>query len=109
MSDPLFGGLRRPGTVWGIPVPALLTIMMLGSFSFILTISFRMGLVAGFAVMMLTGLATVGARIVAAQDARIFEYWGLWFQTTGSNRGLRFWKAATYSPLKNRKNYDLAD
>jgi type IV secretion system protein VirB3 len=95
VTDPLFVGLTRPTTIWGVPFVAfwieymvvMVTFLAVGDPFYLLIV------IPIHAVMYL----------ISAHDPGIFTSIAIWFITIGKSRNTRFWGAASFSPLSTKK------
>lgn len=94
-TDPLFVGLTRPTTVWGVPYIAFVAEFMATTLVF---------LAVGNPLYLTLALPAHGMLYVfSANDPGAFASLFLWMKTTGRCRNTRFWGAASFSPLALRK------
>lgn len=90
--DPLFVGMTRPATVWGVPYTAVAIESMLVAIIF---------LAVGNPLYLLLVLPMHGVLyLVAATDPGVFDTMQLWMQTSAKCLNRRFWGAATFAPGK---------
>lgn len=94
-KDTLFVGLTRPTMVLGVPYLAFVVEVMGFCILFINASSF-MHLLIILPVHMV--LYLIGAR-----DPGVFDSLYIWTKTYGRCRNMRFWGAASFSPLPVRK------
>lgn len=90
-TDPLFVGLTRPATMWGIPYMAFVIEFMATTLVFL-----AVGNPLYFALALPIHAVLY---LVSASDPGIFGAIYLWMKTTGRCRNTRFWGAASFSPL----------
>jgi type IV secretion system protein VirB3 len=92
-SDPLFVGATRPPMRWGVTFAALLCNLVFTMELFLLTKNL-------FALLSCLPVHGVCA-LLCARDARFFDLLLMWGRTRlpAVLGNLRFWKAASYSPL----------
>ncbi|PPD29248.1 MAG: TrwM protein [Methylomonas sp.] len=86
---PLFKGCTRAPTVAGVPMMALL-IMIMGVAVLAMTFSLFLWLTA-------IPLWFVMAQITKTDD-KAFRIWALWFETKVRNGNKGFWRASSYGP-----------
>ncbi len=94
--DPLFVGLTRPATIWGIPYEAFVIEFM------IVTVIF---LAVGdpFYMLLIVPVHAV-LYLISAHDSNAFGSFFIWTKTIGRCKNTRFWcGAASFSPLPTRK------
>jgi type IV secretion system protein VirB4 len=102
-SDPLFGGLTRPATLFGVPIDAL-TFIFGGS-----TILFLMINILNFSIVWKICALGFGAvlygiaRLVCAKDPRTFRYVALQLSTKAMHQTRGYWRSGSYAPLRNRR------
>lgn len=93
--DPLFVGLTRPATMWGVPYIAFIVEFMTTTLIF---------LAVGNPLYLLLAAPIHGVLyLVSAHDPGVFGSVFLWIKTLGRCRTTRFWGAASFSPLSNKK------
>jgi type IV secretion system protein VirB3 len=94
-TDPLFVGLTRPATMWGIPYAAFVVEFMATTLIF---------LAVGNPLFLLLAVPIHAVLyLVSANDPGIFGGILLWMKTFGRCRTSRFWGAASFSPLPRRR------
>lgn len=94
-TDPLFIGLTRPATMFGIPYIAFVVEFMATALIF---------LAVGNPVYLLLAVPIHGVLyLVSASDPGVFHSVFIWMKTTGRCRNMRFWGAASFSPLPSKK------
>lgn len=93
--DPLFAGLTRPPTLFGIPSDAFGILLMVLVLAFIMLKSFL--------VILAFPVVYAIARAVCAKDPRMFRYLLLAAQTKGRGMNRALWQGSSYSPLRFRK------
>ena len=94
-TDPLFVGLTRPATMWGIPYLAFVAEFMATTLIF---------LAVGNPLYLLLAVPIHGVMyLVSANDPGVFNSIFLWMKTFGRCRNTRFWNAASFSPLPTKK------
>jgi len=95
--DPLFVGLTRPATLYGIPYFAAVIEFMAVTIGF-LAIGNPLSLLAIVPVHFILYL-------ISSADNNIFNSIALWFKTNSLCQNRYFWGAVTFSPLgiKNLK------
>jgi type IV secretion system protein VirB3 len=94
-TDPLFVGLTRPATMWGIPYVAFVAEFMATTLIF---------LAAGNPLYLLLVLPVHGVLyLISAHDPGVFGSIIVWMKTVGRCRNTRFWGAASFSPVETRK------
>lgn len=94
-TDPLFVGLTRPATIWGIPYIAFVIEFMATTLIFL---AVGNPLYLALAVPIHAVLY-----LISAHDPGVFASIFLWLKTTGRCRNSRFWGAASFSPVAVRK------
>jgi type IV secretion system protein VirB3 len=94
-QDPLFGGLTRPSTLFGVPPAAFGVIMVV---PLMLLIATRMVMFAGL-IPVLYGIF----RAICAKDPRMLRYLALASQTKWRGLNRAFWRASSYSPVRFRR------
>lgn len=96
VTDPLFVGLTRPTTIWGVPyiafwieyIAVAVIFLMIGD-PLYLTLAFPI-----HGVLFL----------ISANDPGVFSSLAIWFLTNGKSQNTRFWGgAASFSPLPTKK------
>ena len=93
--DPLFVGLTRPATMWGVPYHAFVVEFMISTLVF---------LAVGNPLYLLIVVPIHGILyLVTANDPGAFGSIILWMKTIGRCRNSRFWGAASFSPLPTKK------
>jgi type IV secretion system protein VirB3 len=94
-TDPLFVGLTRPATMWGVPYGAFVIESMATALIF---------LAVGNPLYLLLAVPIHGVLyLISANDPGVFGSIGMWFKTKGRCRNIRFWGAASFSPLPTKK------
>lgn len=93
--DPLFAGLTRPPTLFGIPSDAFGYLLMTQTMLFMAT--------RNFLLLLLFPVLYAIARLLCARDPRAFRYLVLALQTKGRGMNRRIWGASSYSPMRFRK------
>lgn len=94
-TDPLFVGLTRPATIWGIPYTAFVVEFMVTTLIF---------LAVGNPLYLLLAAPIHGVLyLISAHDPGVFSSILVWMKTIGRSRNSRFWGAASFSPLPMRK------
>jgi len=102
-ADPLFGGLTRPATIFGLPIEAMVLIGCGSIMCFLVCMMVQAGL---FWQLMSLGVGAVLygiARLICAKDPRSFRYVALMLETKAMHRTRGYWKCGSYSPVPNRK------
>jgi type IV secretion system protein VirB3 len=94
--DPLFVGLTRPATIWGIPYTAFVIEFMSTTLIFL---AVGNPLYLGIAIP-IHGILY----LICASDIGVFGSIVVWMQTIGRCRNIRYWGAASFSPLPKWKN-----
>lgn len=93
--DDLFVGLTRPATMWGIPYHAFVVEFMATTLIF---------LAVGNPVYLALAIPIHGILyLLSAHDPGVFNSVFLWMKTIGRSLNTRFWGAASFSPLTNKK------
>jgi type IV secretion system protein VirB3 len=93
--DPLFVGMTRPATVWGVPYTAVAMESMAIAIIF---------LAIGNPLYLALVVPVHGVLyLVAASDPGVFDTMKLWATTAGRCVNRRFWGAATFAPGKLKK------
>jgi len=93
--EPLFVGLTRPATLYGIPYFAAVLEFML------VTIGF---LAAGNPLSLLIAIPIHGVLyLISSADNNIFADIALWGKTNSLCQNKRFWGAVSFSPLGTKK------
>jgi len=93
--DPLFVGLTRPATMWGIPYIAFVVEFMATTLIF---------LAIGNPLYLLLAVPLHGVLyLISANDPGVFASIFMWMKTIGRCRNSRFWGAASFSPLPTKK------
>lgn len=92
-EDPLFVGVTRPPTRWGVAYPALLLNMVVTMEIFLVT----KNLLTLLIVIPVHGICA----LLCARDARFFDLAFLWLaaRIPAQLGNARFWKSSSYSPL----------
>ena len=93
--DPLFAGLTRPSTLFGIPSDAFGYLLMVQILVFMGT--------RNFLVLLAFPVLYAIARLLCAKDPRAFRYLTLWSRTKGRGRNRALWGSSSYSPVEFRK------
>ncbi len=94
-TDPLFVGLTRPATMWGVPYIAFVVEFMATTLIF---------LAVGNPIYLLLALPMLGGLyLISANDPGVFGSLFMWMKTIGRCRNSRFWGAASFSPLPTKK------
>lgn len=94
-SDPLFVGLTRPATIWGIPYTAFVIEFMATTLIF---------LAVGNPVYLAIAVPIHGILyLICAADIGVFSSIVVWMQTIGRCQNSGFWGAASFSPLPKWK------
>ena len=94
-TDPLFVGLTRPATMWGIPYTAFVFEFM-GTMLVFLAVGNPLYFLVAIPIHAILYLMT-------AQDPTVFDALLVWVKSNGRCRNTRFWGAASFSPLPMRK------
>ena len=94
-TDPLFVGLTRPATVWGIPYFAFVIEIMTTTLIFLA--------IGNPLYLMLAAPIHAVLYLISANDPGVFGSIFLWMKTIGRCRNTRFWGAASFSPLATKK------
>lgn len=98
-TDPLFVGLTRPATKWGVPLSAFIINV------FLTTIVF---LAFGNIFLLLIALPVhLILYLVSYNDPYVFDGFFMWFKTSAKCMNKGFWGAVSYSPLRYKKWKDL--
>jgi len=93
--DPLFVGLTRPATMWGVPYMAFVVEFMTTTVIF---------LAVGNPLYLLLVIPIHGVLyLISANDPGVFNSIFMWTKTIGRCRNARFWGAASFSPLPTKK------
>ena len=94
-TDPLFVGLTRSATLWGVPYKASVIEIVATGIIFIGTgdLLYLFVAVPIHAVLYL----------ISAKDPNIFNALWIWSLTFGRCRNGRFWGATSFSPLSTKK------
>lgn len=93
--DPLFVGLTRPATKWGVPYHAFVVEFMVSTLVF---------LAVGNPLYLLIAVPIHGILyLITVNDPGAFGSIFLWMKTIGRCRNSRFWGAASFSPLPTKK------
>ena len=94
-TDPLFVGLTRPATMWGIPYMAFVIEFMATTIVF---------LAVGDPFYLLLAVPIHGVLyLISANNPGVFSSILLWMNTNGRCRNSGFWGAASFSPLPTKK------
>lgn len=93
--DPLFAGLTRPPTLFGIPSDAFGILLMVQVMAFMAT--------RNFLVLLAFPVLYAIARLLCAKDPRMFRYLLLAIRTKGRGANRALWRGSSYSPLTYRK------
>jgi type IV secretory pathway VirB3-like protein len=102
-SDPLFGGLTRPASLFGLPIDVLTFVLAGSTMSFLMANLFRADVSIKIGALGM-GVVFYGiARLVCARDPRAFRYIGLQLSTKGRHVTRGYWHSGSYSPLPARK------
>lgn len=93
--DPLFVGLTRPATLYGVPYFAAV-------FEFMVTVIFF--LIHGNPLSLLIIIPVHGILyLISAADSNIFNAIALWANTNSRCQNRLYWGAASFSPLPKKK------
>jgi type IV secretion system protein VirB3 len=94
-TDPLFVGLTRPATVWGVPYIAFVFEVMITTLIF---------LAVGnpFYLLLVVPIHSV-LYLISANDPGIFGSIYIWMKTNGRCRNSGFWGATSFSPMQTKK------
>lgn len=94
-TDPLFVGLTRPATIWGIPYMAFVIEFMATTLIF---------LAVGNPLYLALAIPIHAALyLISAHDPAVFGAIFMWMKTIGRCRNTRFWGAASFSPVATKK------
>jgi len=93
--DPLFVGLTRPTTIWGIPYTAFVVEFMLTALIF-LAVGNPLYLAVAVPIHCILFL-------VSSHDLGVFSSIFMWLMTIGRCRNGRHWGSASFSPVLIRK------
>lgn len=94
-TDPLFVGLTRPATMWGVPYTAFVAECMATTLLF---------LAVGNPFYLLLVVPIHGVfYLISSNDPGIFSSLFMGLKTFGRCRNSRFWGAASFSPLPTKK------
>ncbi|QDK35998.1 type IV secretion system protein VirB3 [Sphingomonas sp. IC081] len=92
-EDKVFLALTRPSVFMGLPLEAILPIIMVCMVVW--------GIVGNpFYPLALFGALYFPARMIVHYDFNAFRLWGLWFQTTFVSKNRTFWGGGSYSPVR---------
>lgn len=94
-TDPLFVGLTRPATIWGIPYMAFVIEFMTTTLIFLA--------VGNPLYLLLAAPIHATLYLISATDPGVFGSIFIWMKTLGRCRNTRFWDAASFSPLPTKK------
>jgi type IV secretion system protein VirB3 len=97
-TDPLFVGLTRPTTMWGIPDTAFII-------EFVVTVLIFLA-VDNPLYLLLAIPIHAALYLMSANNPIIFSSIGIWMKTNGRCRNLQFWNAVSFSPLPVKKWQD---
>lgn len=101
-SDPLFGGLTRPATLFGLPTDALIFIIGSSAVGFLLANLLRLDVTWKIAALGM-GIVLYGlARLICARDPRAFRYLALQLSTKATHRDRAYWRSGSYAALPSR-------
>lgn len=93
--DPLFVGMTRPATVWGVPYSAVVIEAIIVSVIF---------LAIGNPLYLLLAVPIHGVLyLIGSADPGVFDSLMMWVKTTGRCLNTRFWGAASFSPGSVKK------
>lgn len=93
--DPLFVGLTRPATMWGVPYFGFVIEFMVTVIVF---------LAVGNPLYLLLVVPVHGIMyLVTANDPGVFDSILVWMKTIGRCMNKGFWGAASFSPLPTKK------
>lgn len=94
-TDPLFVGLTRPATMWGIPYIAFVVEFMATTLIF---------LAVGNPIHLALALPIHAVLyLISANDPGVFGSIFMWMKTIGRCQNSRFWGGASFSPLATKK------
>ena len=96
-EDKVFLALTRPSIFMGLPLEAILPIIMICMVLWGIALN-------PFYPLALFGALYLPARMVIHYDYHAFRLWGLWFQTVFLSRNRRFWGGGSYSPVRLGKS-----
>jgi type IV secretion system protein VirB3 len=92
-EDKVYLALTRPAVFMGLPLEAVLPIIMISMIVW--------GLLHNpFYPLGLFGALYFPARMIVHYDFNAFRLWGLWFQTTYLSRNRGLWNGGSYSPAR---------
>lgn len=95
ITDPLFVGLTRPTTMFGIPFMAFIGEFMATVLIF---------LAVGNPIYLILAVPIHGILyLVSVNDPGAFDSIYIWFITNGKCRNTHFWGANSFSPLSVKK------
>ena len=94
-TDPLFVGLTRPATMWGIPYIAFVIEFMVVTLVFLA--------VGNPLYLALAAPVHSVLYLISANDPGIFSSIFMWMKTIGRCRNTRFWGGASFSLLSVSK------
>lgn len=97
--DPLFVGLTRPSTLFGIPYMAAVS-------EFMFTAIFFLGHGNPISVLMIIPLHAV-LYAVSAADPNVFNSIALWSKTNALCQNRMYWKVTSFSPLSENKRDNI--
>lgn len=93
--DPLFVGLTRPATLFGVPMSAFLAEF------FIVILVF---LAVGNPLYLLSAVPLHGiVYLLSAENPRVFAEVWIWMQTTARCQNGKFWNGVSFSPRKTKR------
>jgi len=95
ITDPLFVGLTRPATLWGIPYMAFVIEIMATTLIFLA--------VGNPLYLALAVPIHVVLYLISSNDPGVFNSIFIWMKTIGRCRNTLFWGAASFSPLPVKK------
>lgn len=92
-EDKVFFALTRPSVFMGLPLEAIMPIIMVCMVLW--------GIMHNpFYPLALFGALYFPARMVVHYDYNAFRLWGLWFQTVFLSKNRKFWGGGSYSPVR---------
>ncbi|WP_267347021.1 VirB3 family type IV secretion system protein [Sphingomonas sp. GM_Shp_2] len=92
-EDKVFLALTRPAVFMGLPLEAVMPIMMVSMVAWAL-------LHNPLYPAAIFGALYFPARMIVHYDYNAFRLWGLWFQTVFLSKNRKFWGGGSYSPVR---------
>jgi type IV secretion system protein VirB3 len=95
ITDPLFVGLTRPATMWGIPYHAFVVEFMVTTLVFLA--------VGNPLYLLLAAPIHAILYLISSSNPRVFSEIAIWMTVNSRCMNSRFWGGASFSPRKTKK------